>query len=93
MSISKKQTLKDFRRKRFVAKPSVFVGVQMEAGSTLVDLQTRRPLLKGIRSLFTVKGNFEPYRHFLMGTDMTDMAYDWYQVGSDFRMAIEHLSK
>lgn len=86
----KKHSLKDIRCKRHLMKVSApaQISSQVEVSPSLVGLRTRRPTLRGVRSLVTIKGNVRPYIKYLEGSDVSDMAKDWRLVGRDIRFAM-----
>lgn len=94
MFMEKKYSLKDVRgRRHVVSKAPVLVSVRVGDNPNLVGLQTRRPVLRGIQSIITLRGDFRPYLKYLQGNDLTDMASDWRLVGSDIRMAMDYLKR
>lgn len=92
--MEKKYSLKDVRgRRHVVSKASVLVSVRDGENPNLVGLQTRRPILRGIQSIVTMRGDFRPYMRYLEGNDLTDMTSDWSLVGSDIRVAMNYLKR
>ena len=94
MVTENKYSLKDIRRRRHVvSKTPVVVSVSVGEAPNLVGLRTKHPVMVGIHSLVTVRGNLRPYMRYLEGTDVTDMASDWRLVGSDIRTAMDYLKR
>ena len=86
--------MKDVRgRRHVVSKAPVLVSVRGGDNPTLVGLHTRRPVLRGIQSIVTMRGDFRPYLKYLKGNDLTDIASDWRLVGSDIRVAMDDLKR
>ena len=70
-----------------------FISRRFDTTKRLIGLRTKMPILEGIESLVTIKGDLAPYKYYLIGTDTTDMAADWNMVGKDIRMAIQQYSR